>query len=359
MNEQFGQLVDYIKDHLARGVPEANIRQVLLQYNWNADLVEQAFQQARTPAQPLAPVPPQPTYQQPAVQPAYQAQTYPVSQPLAQSAVAAQLLAAVQPTAPSNYGVFRAISDTFKAIVKNFWALLLSAIVGSALLFGLILIPTILLGLTGATHRGVSSLIAIIIIVIVAEVVGEGFLISTASLAVYAGSEGRKISVSQLMSQGLRLAGRAMLATFTLSLVIIGPSILVGLLLLLITLMTGLHGSSILLLGVILWLGTFVWSLIAAFRFALVPFVAVVEPRLPILKTLKRSHNLLSNGGQFFLFKGFLLFAATLMILAAVAGQNLQSTNTGYGVIVILLSLFANGVLVVLYRNRRLVKGNG
>jgi hypothetical protein len=57
MDEQFDQLVSYIKQHLEQGVPEDHIRQLLHQHNWNPELVDRAFSAVKAPAPP--------TYQQP------------------------------------------------------------------------------------------------------------------------------------------------------------------------------------------------------------------------------------------------------------------------------------------------------
>jgi hypothetical protein len=57
MNDQFEQVTNYIKQQLQAGDSKENIRHTLLQYNWDANLVDQALSHVMTST-------PQPMYAQ-------------------------------------------------------------------------------------------------------------------------------------------------------------------------------------------------------------------------------------------------------------------------------------------------------
>ncbi len=103
------------------------------------------------------------------------------------------------------------------------------------------------------------------------------------------------------------------------------------------------------------------WIYIALIRFALTPYVALFEPDIPITKTLGRSKHLLVKGGQWFLIKGFLLLLLGLIILAVATGQDLpelmDSDNIAFNIFLIIVSVIVNGGLVMLYHNRKIVRG--
>lgn len=186
------------------------------------------------------------------------------------------------------------------------------------------------------------------------------FALSATSLALYDGSEKRKSPLGPTLSASLARMVRVAGATALFALVTFWPMVLIIFLpgILLFSGHTG-GGASLLLLLLSL-LVAIVWTYIATVRFALAPYVALFEPNVAIRDTLKRSKHLLLKGGQWFLVKGFLLLLLLLIILAIVTHQNLrQLTATGNlltNLFLIVLSVLINGTLVMLYRNRKIVR---
>lgn len=103
------------------------------------------------------------------------------------------------------------------------------------------------------------------------------------------------------------------------------------------------------------------WIIIALLRFALVPYIVLLEPQTKVLAAFGRSSHLLQKGGQWFLVKGFFILLVAVLFLSAVTGQTPDelgdSRNIFVWVIDVALSLLALGMLYMLYRNRAAVRG--
>jgi uncharacterized integral membrane protein len=67
------------------------------------------------------------------------------------------------------------------------------------------------------------------------------------------------------------------------------------------------------------------------------------------------------KGGQWFLVKGFLLLLLLVIVLAIATHKNLSelmnSNNIAINIVLIIASIIVNGVLVMLYHNRKIVRG--
>lgn len=372
MNEQFDQLVDYIKQHLSQGVPEDRIRNTLSQHNWNPELVNSAFAAVNNanplpdnpqPFQSPAPITTQYQSQQPSNAPSSQPNDY-------QTSLQNPQQVATDPNTPKKYKVFRAIGDTFQAIKKNasafFLSVILSYVVAAVFLFVIsFLISKVLYGEFGLLFASTSKLLTVLfgslILYTAWYALAGAFILATTSLALYDGSENRKSSLSQILSSSFSRLGRVVLADLLFCLVAFWPIALI-IFLPIIFLTSGVGGSnSSLILLPILMLVAVIWIYIALVRFALAPYVALFEPNVPITKTLGRSKHLLVKGGQWFLVKGFLLLLLILIILAVATGQNLpelmDSNNIAINIFLIIVSIVVNGGLVMLYHNRKIVRG--
>lgn len=97
-------------------------------------------------------------------------------------------------------------------------------------------------------------------------------------------------------------------------------------------------------------------------HYSLAPYVALFETELPLTQTLKRSRQLVRRRGRIFLFATYLAFvaaAAGIYLIAAGIEHliGLPKLITGaLGGLGLLMSL--NGILVVLYRKRKLARKN-
>ncbi|MBP6962671.1 hypothetical protein KBB49_03995 [Candidatus Saccharibacteria bacterium] len=373
MNEQFDQLVDYIRQHLNQGVAEDHIRQTLSQHNWNADLVDRAFLSVKAPQTPY---PPALSYSesnatnQPSNANANNWEQSNITQAQAPSAYEHASQVSPEPNAPKKYKVFRAIGDTFQAIKNNagafFLSVILSYIVAAVFLFIIsFIVGKVLYGEFGLLFASTSKLLTVLLGSLVLYTawyaLAGAFILATTSLALYDGSENRKSSLSTILSNSFSRLGRVVLADILFCLVAFWPIVLI-IFLPIIFLTSGVGGSnSSLILLPILMLVAVIWIYIALVRFALAPYVALFEPNIPITKTLGRSKHLLVKGGQWFLVKGFLFLLLILILLAVVTGQNLpelmDSNNLVINIFLIIVSVVVNGSLVMLYHNRKIIRG--
>jgi hypothetical protein len=286
MDEQFDQLVSYIKQHLEQGVPEDHIRQLLHQHNWNPELVDRAFSAVKAPAPP--------TYQQPTSFP--QSST---SQPQAYEQQPQQPVMdsfnqpSPNPTAPQKYRVFRAIGDAFHAISNNAGTFILSVIISYAVAVGsLFLISLItskvLYGQYGLLFASTSKLLIVLfgslILYTVWYAFADAFVLAATSLAIFDGSEKRKSAIATTITNSFARVGRVITANVLFALVSFWPIVLI--IFLPIIFLTSGHtgGSSSLILIPVLMLVAVLWAYIALIRFALAPYVALFEPDIPITK---------------------------------------------------------------------------
>lgn len=368
MNEQFNELVNYIRQHLNQGIPEESIRHTLLQHNWNPELVNHAFATVKSPT--LSPdIQQPPTPQQFNQQPQNWNQQNSQVQPESQSQ-SSQPSSNV--TAPQKYRVFKAIADTFGAIKNNAATFALAVIISYAIaaisLFLIsLLIGKLLYGEFGLLFASTSKLLTVLfgslILYTVWYAFVDAFVLAATSLAIYDGSEKHKSSIGTTIVQSFARVRRVIAANVLFALVSFWPIVLI--IFLPIIFLTSGHtgGSSSLILIPILMLVAVVWAYIALIRFALAPYVALFEPDVPITKVLGRSKYLLMKGGQWFLVKGFFLLLLVVIVLAIATGKNLpeleNSSNIGINLFLIIASILVNGALVMLYHNRKIVRGSG
>ncbi len=238
MNEQFDQLVNYIKQHIDQDVPEDRIRQTLSQRNWNAEIVDRAFLSVKTPQTPYPPA--SPYSESNATNQPIQANVNNWEQP---SDTQAQIPSSyehinqinTETNAPKKYGVFRAIGDTFQAIKKNagafFLSVILSYVVAAIFLFVIsFLISKLLYGEFGLLFASTSKLLTVLfgslILYTAWYALAGAFILATTSLALYDGSENRKSSVSTILSSSFSRLGRVVLADLLFCLVVFWPIVL-------------------------------------------------------------------------------------------------------------------------------------
>jgi len=334
--EQFDQLVRYIKQHLDQGIAEDNIRQVLLQHNWRGELIDRAFLTAR---------PPSPIHQSPA--------------------------ASSHPEASQKYKVFQSIGDTFRTISKNPSTFVLAVVCSYAIavvsyVLVSFIIGKVLLGEYGLLFASTSKVLTVLFGSLLLYTLWFAFagalVLAATSLALPPSSENHKISIGAILSQSFTRIGRIIATDILFCVVSLWPIVLVIFLpFILLSGGTTGGGNASLLLFPVLLTAAIVWIYVALFRFALASYVALFEPDVPIFKTLSRSKHLLAKGGQWFLVKGFLLVLLVLTVLSLVTGHNLSelmdSANPAINIFIIVLTVLMNGALVMLYHNRKTVRG--
>lgn len=359
MDEQLSELTTYIRQHLDQGVPEAHIRQVLVQYHWASDQIDRAFALVHPAAAPMY---------QPAPFPAPPA----TAARLANGHGAAANTAMPEspaPAVPRTYRLFRAIADAVRAARRNPAAVLLAVVCSCAVslvLFLLVSVPTAGIvsspfGLaTPSAAKIITLIIGGVVLYLVWYVFSYAFTISITALAIDDGRDGRRSAPAQLFTNVAARLGRIAAANALLVLTVCSPLILAVFLPLPLA-FGGSTGNIVIaiILVLILSLAAAVWACLAALRYALVPYVALFEPAVPLRQTFGRSRRLLRKGGGWFLVKGTLLYAVLTLVLTVTVGRGARQPgggrNIAFSVVLILLSMLSNAVLVMLYRNRAAV----
>lgn len=190
----------------------------------------------------------------------------------------------------------------------------------------------------------------------------QSFLVAAVSLAVADGSSSAKNSTGATLNAALRASWRVFLAELLFCALALGPFFLVYLVsyasLLAPTALGSFGAGALVLFGMTV---ASVWLIIACLRYALIPYVALFEPRTSMLKTPARSKQLLLHGGQWFLVK--LLLAAGLLyvllgILIDISPLGVLGggdANPAFNLMAAILGIGASAVLVMLYHNRNVV----
>ena len=102
------------------------------------------------------------------------------------------------------------------------------------------------------------------------------------------------------------------------------------------------------------------WIIGASINYSLAPYVALFEPKLELGQTLKRSRQLLGRKGRFSLLLGFIalsvIFAVTYVICSLLEMFLKIDKWLTFFIASYLITLWANGIMVMLYRKRKLAK---
>lgn len=351
----------YILQQLQSGMSPTVIQSALMQTGWPEEVVKKAFTELQ--------------YQQIAATPAsiIGAQDQSQSQNPAQQ---------IEPNnianSPEKYRVLTAVVDFFHAARTNLLTLIVSSLVGFGIAAGLSVLSSTAFGLSAFTALGIdilfdikftmgsatTSILSGILIIYVIQTISFAVIQVTASLPVYDGAAGRPSSIKNSLINSFSQLGRVFVATLYMYLAIFGPMIAFTIL----GFLTALAMLTVPMITPILPIAVFtgvIWALIAAFRYILAPYAVLFEPSLAVKHSLKRSQELLTNGGQWFVFKAALFFVTLAVILAMFIGLlagdvDLYGPSTEQNNIDLVTSLifdisliiFSNGILVMLYRRQ-------
>ncbi len=315
----------------------------------------------KPPMQPTEPTPPmQPT--EPAAIPQVESAPTPPSMAPLITPETPQVAAPEMPTQVSpKYSVHQAIGEGIKAVFVNIWPIIGSTFLISVVIIAVTLLFVILslIGILslkllvsgGLIYFGLVLVLALVIISAISTLATTSF-----SIAIMAGAENQRIGLIATLKAALSSFMRVFLASAVMLLIVLGP------LLALILLAGGLvYMKASTVLAFLLPIAGIIWVYIALLRFALVPYVALFEPSVQIFQTLGRSTHLLEKGGQWFIVKGVFLLILVAILGSVLTGQNLRqlqnSNNPVIQIVIALLSLIMIAVMVMLYRNRRIVRG--
>lgn len=105
-----------------------------------------------------------------------------------------------------------------------------------------------------------------------------------------------------------------------------------------------------------------VWAIYALAQYSLVPSVALFEPNLPLMKAFGRSRQLVKRRGRFFSLAIYLLVTIAIVAVYLFAGLVQSSLHIDKAALVSIGSmaaiLSAHGLMVMLYRKRKLARKN-
>ncbi len=104
------------------------------------------------------------------------------------------------------------------------------------------------------------------------------------------------------------------------------------------------------------------WITAVLLNYSLAPYVALFEPGLLQRETLKRSRQLVQRRGRLFLLSGYLLLGFVLLAMFNLALQAKRAFGFDHGIIfafgTLITIIIANGIMVALYRKRKLARIN-
>lgn len=259
------------------------------------------------------------------------------------------------------YTIFRSFYDMLAAVKKNpvtFGVTLVTAYAASTAVLSLTLyaMAKLALGQSGllfaSLPRIITGLVIGLLIYTLLYALVYAFTLSSMAFSL----RDEKNSIKTVFKKALSVAPRVVKTNALVAIVAYWPLAVLAFLPLLLFSMAGLNNPALALVFPVVVIAALIWALIANLRFALAPFVAMFEPKIPLKQTLKRSEELLKNGGQWFIFKGVLLLLAVLILLAIATKSSLnqleQSSDIAVNILFIALSILAEGALIMLYFNR-------
>lgn len=277
----------------------------------------------------------------------------------------------------TKYTLSQGIREALSALKTNLGAIVLALLISvgvSAIAFFVLAVVAL-----GSLNRAsldtfspstfTGTLLVAMAIYIVLYACISAFVASMTAFAIADGADGKKGSISQYIQSSLQRIGRVITTSLLVFAVIIGPYFLLALVLFASITHRNQEIGGFNGLVILLMIAGLVWMIIAALRYGLAILVAIFEPDVPVTKTLGRSQQLLQNGGQWFLVKGVLLITLIYIVLAALTGGLATTSTSDYGsnshspasfvlnLFGLFIGILAQAVLVMLYRNRKAVRG--
>lgn len=370
--QQREQIIAYIGQRLQSGESYETLRQTLQQYDLRQETIDELLRegQARSQSSPVE-TPASAADSPAAVQGQSVSSAESTPAPVATTADAVPQKAT---TATGKYRVFEAINDAVHAITRNFKTFVGVAALSYGISFALMLGLALTLAMSGQVTPNYTSIAVAIgatavlfVVMLIVSLLIYTLVLTTTSIAVMDGGEGRTRTIKQTITLALPRLGRVALALVVQALIIGGPLIILALVAIAASMV--LPDVLVFLLGALLYVAISVWMIVATLRYALIPYVALFEPDVRMRALPGRSFHLVKDGGQWFVFKGILLLFLAAIILSLITGQGAWQMQSGGGaddvlllslislLANILLTVLMNAVLVMLYRNRRAVRG--
>jgi hypothetical protein len=370
MDEYYTKLKDYLQQRREHGEPVETTRATLIQHGWQASMVDQAIADLAPPA---------PSIQLPEPE-AYQPLGTQVSVGHAQEPADTGTLAATQshaisgniPKPAAKYGVLRAAADAIVAIKRNpvpFLAASAAAIlvsIGLAVLSDKVIYGIISLDILTSNVPSMAVFATILTTTLVSFLItmtSYSLIQFAGSYVIFESGEGRKPNLPQIAAEARSRILRLLFANFLVGLLAIGPIVFISnifLLLKLAPLSASGAETTANALTLAIWIAVLAWLILVILRYALAPIAALFEPDIKLWHSLRRSRELLAGGGQWFIGKLLLIVLVAGIVLSAASGERVRALDSTDSTLVngglIVLEILINGTLVMLYRNRKMVK---
>ncbi len=259
------------------------------------------------------------------------------------------------------YGIFQSLQEMLGAVRGNPVTFIVALVVsyvaaGVALTLTFLAMASLLLGHFGLLFASFAKIITVLVVGLgiytLLYALVYAFTVSSMAFSL----EGTRNGPKSVLKRALLITPRIVKVNAWVAIIAYWP-IAVAVFLPLLFLSGSRPGdASLALLTLLLVIGAVIWAIIAHLRYALAPYVALFETDVPVKQTLQRSQELLKNGGQWFIFKGFLLLLGVFILLAIITKSNvnqLENTDSlAINIILVVLSILIEGAMVMLYFNR-------
>lgn len=367
------KLLEFIEQQRQKGIADEQIRQTLLEHKWDSTLVAQALHEASHNGLPSTNATPQPNLSNTTLNqgPVFRG----TEEPLA-GAAPTPLSPDLSPEAPQKYNVTTALSDAVGAIRQNVAVVLPVFLIGIGIIYGTSLLVELLIR-TFITSDSMSiwsmpslgALAAMAVIYLAFYLIASAYLVASTAQAIADGRKQERRSIGGVLQASWLRLPKLIGAQALFTLVLFWPfaAIMIGGILISLGASGASQASINQIIFPIAYILAFCWVVIGMLRFALVPYVAIFEPEVPVVRTLARSQKLLQDGGQWFLFKliigSILLYVGMFILMISALGTNAYGTGSFAEISIILslasfvISLLFFGIFVMLYLNRRAVRG--
>ena len=263
------------------------------------------------------------------------------------------------------YPVLQAASETIAAMRVNLAAYLVSVVLAfaaSIVGIGLLIVPVISVYVAIAHKGGISTgstvglIIGAVVFAIIWFLATGAFVLTYTALALDAGANGRRSGVGETLRASFGHFRRVIIADLFIVVAAMGPLLAV----ILISVPIVSFAKPLAVLTIVGGVAGTIWVYVALLRYMMAPYVAIFEPELPASRLLSRSRQLMKKGGQWFIIKEFVVVFLGLALLSYIAGTASHGSSGPLSLVVNLVSfaatLVASGMIVMLYRNRKLVR---
>ncbi|OYX43711.1 hypothetical protein B7Y94_01115 [Candidatus Saccharibacteria bacterium 32-49-12] len=229
------------------------------------------------------------------------------------------------------YSAGAALRDAFNAIAKSPVAFIVAVVLyigGIALIAALL--AAVFQNLTSLLSSSALPFAGFILLPLAGSAPAVGMYIMNSLLATalsYIGVSYKNqvtADIKTMLGLTIRRLGRVILANIMVAIAVAGPIVLLFTLVAVMAFTSIIDLNSAAIIVSIVGFASIIWMVVAFFRYALVTYIAINEPNLPVIKTLGRSHRLLSSGGYSKIL-GLIIYAVGISLMITLLTAVIQS----------------------------------